>query len=77
MENEEYIPFNTSKEVIDNIKSRMVKTNNKKNIYYFISSVSNHSIVIQNKFSIHCLTFKQAFDLLEFDDGEPFGKLKD
>ena len=77
MENEEYIPFNTSKEVINNIKGRMVKTNNKKNIYYFISSVSDHSIVIQNKFSIHCLTFKQAFDLLEFDDGEPFGKLKE
>ena len=77
MENKEYIPFNTSKEVIDNIKGRMVKTNNKKNIYYSIYNVSNHSIVIQNKFSIHCLTFKQAFNLIEFDDGEPFGKLKE
>ena len=73
----EYIPFNTSEEVIKTIKGRMVKTNNKKNIYYFISSVSNHSIVIQNKFSIHCLTFKQAFNLIEFDDGKPFGKLKE
>ena len=73
----EYIPFETSEEVIKNIKDRMVKTNNKKNIYYYISSVSNHSIVIQNKFSMHCLTFKQAFDLLEFDNGEPFGKLKE
>lgn len=73
----EYIPFNTSKEVIKSIRGRMVKTNNKKNIYYSISSVSNHSIVIQNKFSIHCLSFKQAFDLIEFEDGEPFGKIKD
>lgn len=73
----EYIPFETSEEVVKNIKDRMVKTNNKKNIYYYISSVSNHSIVIQNKFSMHCLTFKQAFDLLEFDNGEPFGKLKE
>lgn len=73
----EYIPFNTLKEVIDNIKGRMVKTNNKKNIYYYISNVSNHSIVIQNQFSIHCLTFKQAFNLIEFEDGEPFGKLKE
>ena len=73
----EYIPFNTSKEVIKSIRGRMVKTNNKKNIYYYIYNVSNHSIVIQNQFSIHCLTFKQAFDLLEFDDGEPFGKLRD
>ena len=73
----EYIPFETSEEVVKNIKDRMVKTNNKKNIYYYISSVSNHSVVIQNKFSMHCLTFKQAFDLLEFDNGEPFGKLKE
>ena len=73
----EYMPFETSEEVVKNIKDRMVKTNNKKNIYYYISSVSNHSIVIQNKFSTHCLTFKQAFDLLEFDNGEPFGKLKE
>ena len=73
----EYMPFETSEEVVKNIKDRMVKTNNKKNIYYYISSVSNHSIVIQNKFSMHCLTFKQAFDLLEFDNGEPFGKLKE
>ena len=74
---QEYIPSNTSKEVIKSIRGRMVKTNNKKNIYYSIYNVSNHSIVIQNQFSIHCLTFKQAFDLLEFDDGEPFGKLKE
>ena len=73
----EHIPFETSEEVVKNIRGRMVKTNNKKNIYYSIYNVSNHSIVIQNQFSIHCLTFKQAFDLLEFDDGEPFGKLKD
>lgn len=73
----EYVPFESCKEVVKNIKGRMVKTNNKKNIYYFISSVSNHSIVIQNKFSIHCLTFKQAFNLIEFEDGEPFGKVKD
>lgn len=77
MENKEYIPFNTSKEVIDSIRGRMVKTNNKKNIYYFISNVSNHIIVIQNQFSIHALTFEQAFNLIEFEDGEPFGKLKE
>ena len=74
---QEYIPFNTSKEVIKSIRGRMVKTNNKKNIYYSIYNVNNHSIVIQNQFSIHCLTFKQAFNLLKFEDGEPFGKLKD
>ena len=73
----EYIPFETSEEVVKNIKGRMVKTNNKKNIYYSIYNVNNHSIVIQNQFSIHCLTFKQAFNLIEFDDGEPFGKLKE
>ena len=73
----EHVPFETPEEVVKSIKGRMVKTNNKKNIYYSIYNVSNHSIVIQNQFSIHCLTFKQAFDLLEFDDGEPFGKLKD
>ena len=73
----EHIPFETPEEVVKNIKGRMVKTNNKKNIYYSIYNVSNHSIVIQNQFSIHCLTFKQAFNLIEFDDGEPFGKLKE
>ena len=72
-----YIPFNTPKEVIKNIRGRMVKTNNKKNIYYSICNVNNHTVIIQNQFSIHCLTFKQAFDLLEFDNGEPFGKLKE
>ena len=73
----EYIPFETPEEIVKNIKGRMVKTNNKSNIYYSISSVSNHTIVIQNQFSIHCLTFKQAFNLIEFEDGEPFGKLKE
>ena len=77
MENKEYIPFNTSKEVIDNIKGRMVKNKNKDNIYYSIRYISKHLIIIQSEFSTASLTFDQAFDLLEFDDGEPFGKLKD
>lgn len=77
MENKKYIPFETPEEVIKNIKGRMVKTNNKKNIYYSIYNVSNHIIVIRNQFSIHGLTFEQAFNLIEFEDGEPFGKLKE
>ena len=40
----EYIPFKTSKEVVENIRGRMVKTNNKKNIYYFISYGGNYGI---------------------------------
>ena len=73
----ERVPFETSKEVVENIKGRMVKNKNKDNIYYSIYNVSNHIIVIQNQFSIHALTFEQAFNLIEFEDGEPFGKLKE
>ena len=73
----ERVPFETSKEVVENIKGRMVKNKNKDNIYYSIRYISKHLIIIQSEFSTASLTFDQAFDLLEFDDGEPFGKLKD
>ena len=73
----EHIPFETSKEVVKNIKGRMVKNKNKDNIYYSIRYISKHLIIIQSEFSTASLTFDQAFDLLEFDDGEPFGKLKE
>lgn len=73
----EHIPFETSKEVVENIKGRMVKNKNKDNIYYSIRYISKHLIIIQSEFSTASLTFDQAFDLLEFDDGEPFGKLKE
>ena len=72
----EYVPFENCKEVVKNIKGRMVKNKNKDNIYYSIRYVNKHLIIIQSEFSTASLTFDQAFDLLEFDDGEPFGKLK-
>lgn len=55
----------------------MLKNKNKDNIYYSIRYVSKHLIIIQSEFNTASLTFDQAFDLLEFDDGEPFGKLKE
>lgn len=73
----EYIPFETPEEVVKNIKGRMVKNKNKDNIYYSIRYISKHLIIIQGEFSTASLTFDQAFDLLEFNDGEPFGKLKE
>lgn len=73
----EYVPFESCKEVVENIKGRMVKNKNKDNIYYSIRYISKHLIIIQSEFSTASLTFDQAFDLLEFDDGEPFGKLKE
>ena len=73
----EHIPFETPEEVVKNIKGRMVKNKNKDNIYYSIRYISKHLIIIQSEFSTASLTFDQAFDLLEFDDGEPFGKLKE
>ena len=73
----EYVPFENCKEVVKNIKGRMVKNKNKDNIYYSIRYISKHLIIIQSEFNTASLTFDQAFDLLEFDDGEPFGKLKE
>ena len=73
----EYVPFKNCKEVVKNIKGRMVKNKNKDNIYYSIRYISKHLIIIQSEFNTASLTFDQAFDLLEFDDGEPFGKLKE
>lgn len=73
----EYVPFESCKEVVKNIKGRMVKNKNKDNIYYSIRYISKHLIIIQSEFNTASLTFDQAFDLLEFDDGEPFGKLKE
>lgn len=73
----EYVPFENCKEVVKNIKGRMVKNKNKDNIYYSIRYISKHLIIIQSEFNSASLTFDQAFDLLEFDDGEPFGKLKE
>lgn len=73
----EHIPFETSEEVVKNIRGRMVKNKNKDNIYYSIRYISKHLIIIQSEFSTASLTFDQAFDLLEFDNGEPFGKLKE
>lgn len=74
----EYVPFETSKEVVKNIKGRMVKAKNKNNVYYNISHVNEHLIIIQGEFNItSALTFKQAFNLIEFEDYEPFGKLKE
>ena len=73
----EYVPFENCKEVVKNIKGRMVKNKNKDNIYYSIRYISKHLIIIQSEFSTVSFTFKQAFNLIEFDDGEPFGKLKD
>ena len=55
----------------------MVKAKNKNNVYYNISHINEHLIIIQGQYSTNCFTFDQAFDLLEFDDGEPFGKLKE
>lgn len=72
----EYVPFESCKEVVKNIKGRMVKNKNKDNIYYSIRYVSKHLIIIQSEFNTTSLSFDQAFDLLEFDDGESFGKLK-
>ena len=73
----EYVPFENCKEVVKNIKGRMVKNKNKDNIYYSIRYINKHLIIIQSEFNTTSLTFDQAFDLLEFDDGEPFGKLKE
>lgn len=74
----EYVPFENCKEVVKNIKGRMVKNKNKDNVYYNISHVNEHLIIIQGEFNTtSALTFKQAFNLIEFDDGEPFGKLKE
>ena len=72
-----HIPFETSEEVVKNIKGRMVKNKNKDNIYYSIRYIGKHLIIIQSEFNNASLTFDQAFDLLEFEDGEPFGKLKE
>lgn len=73
----EYIPFETPEEVVKNIKGRMLRNKNKNDIYYSISYINKYLIIIQGEFSNSSITFKQAFDLLEFDDGEPFGKLKE
>ena len=73
----EYVPFENCKEVVKNIRGRMVKNKNKDNIYYSIRYISKHLIIIQSEFNTASFTFDQAFDLLEFDDGEPFGKLKE
>lgn len=73
----EYVPFESCKEVVKNIKGRMVKNKNKDNIYYSIRYINKHLIIFQSEFNTASLTFDQAFDLLEFDDGEPFGKLKE
>ena len=77
MENKEYIPFETPEEVVKNIRGRMVKNKYKNNIYYSISYVNEHLIIIQGQFGTNSFTFEQAFDLLEFEDYEPFGKLKE
>ena len=73
----EHIPFETPEEVVKNIRGRMLKNKNKDNIYYSIRYVNKHLIIIQSEFNTASFTFDQAFDLLEFDDGEPFGKLKE
>ena len=73
----EHIPFETPEEVVKNIRGRMVKNKYKNNIYYSISYVNEHLIVIQGQFGTNSFTFEQAFDLLEFEDFEPFGKLKE
>ena len=73
----EYVPFENCKEVVKSIKGRMVKAKNKDNIYYSIRYISKHLIIIQSEFSTASFTFDQAFDLLEFEDYEPFGKLKE
>ena len=73
----EYVPFENCKEVVKNIKGRMVKNKNKDNIYYSICYISKHLIIIQGQFGTNSFTFEQAFDLLEFEDYEPFGKLKE
>lgn len=72
----EYVPFETSKEVIKNIRGRMVRYKNKNNIYHSISCVTEHLIIINGEYNTTSLTFEHAFDLLEFEDYEPFGKLK-
>ena len=73
----EHIPFETPEEVVKNIRGRMVKNKYKNNIYYSISYVNEHLIIIQGQFGTNSFTFEQAFDLLEFEDYEPFGKLKE
>ena len=73
----EYVPFETPEEVVKNIRGRMIKIKNENNEYCSISYVYDQIIMIHYKFTIDSFTFKQAFDLLEFDDGEPFGKLKE
>lgn len=73
----EYVPFETSKEVVENIRGRMIRHKNKNNIYYSISCITKDLIIFNGEYNTTSLTFDQAFDLLEFDDGEPFGKLKE
>ena len=74
----EHIPFETSEEVVKHIKGRMIKVKNKNNVYYNISHINEHLIIIQGEFNnTSALTFKQAFNLIEFEDYEPFGKLKE
>ena len=73
----EHVPFETPEEVVKNIRGRMVKNKYKNNIYYSISYVNEHLIIIQGQFGTNSFTFEQAFDLLEFEDYEPFGKLKE
>ena len=73
----EYIPFETPEEVVKSIKGRMVKTKNENNKYCSIFYVNDQIIMVHYQFTTDSFTFEQAFDLLEFDDGEPFGKLKE
>ena len=73
----EHIPFETPEEVVKNIRGRMVKIKYKDDAYYSISYVNEHLIIVQGQFSTNSFTFEQAFDLLEFEDYEPFGKLKE
>ena len=73
----EHIPFETPEEVVKNIRGRMIKIKNENNEYCSIYYVYDQIIMINYKFTTDSFTFEQAFDLLEFDDGEPFGKLKE
>ena len=73
----EHVPFETPEEVVKNIRGRMIKIKNENNEYCSIYYVYDQIIMINYKFTTDSFTFEQAFDLLEFDDGEPFGKLKE
>ena len=73
----EYVPFENCKEVVKSIKGRMVKAKNENNEYCSIFYVNDQIIMVHYQFTTDSFTFEQAFDLLEFDDGEPFGKLKE